>query len=234
MATQQDATSQIPQSRSSTSATHRLSHAVVQQYGSAAHTHSMMSASLHPGVVLAWQQGPLPSHQPQSSGQSSQPSLPVHLPSPHLAQVPQSSESTSCTHRLSHAVSQQYGSAAQTHASTPSSLQPGVWCATQQPSTLQMPQFSSSTSLTQSWSHSTWQQNGSASHTHSMMAGSSHPGVSLTAQQSPSPGHQPQSWGHSSHVSAPVHSPSPHSAHVPQSSVSTSSTHRLSHAVSQQ
>jgi hypothetical protein len=100
---------QLPQPSDSTSLAHVVSHAVVQQYGSAAHTHDSTDGSSQPGTPPALVQ--------QYAGSS-------HTPQP--------SDSTSLTHRPSHAVVQQYESTAHTQAWTVVSLQPGPLSVVQQ------------------------------------------------------------------------------------------------------
>ena len=72
-----------------TAAAQAESQIVLQQLGMLAQTQVMVLKSLHPGESLALQQGPSPVHQPQSSAQVSQLSVPLHRLSPQIEQSPQ-------------------------------------------------------------------------------------------------------------------------------------------------
>ena len=210
-----DAQQSPPQEpQSSAPAAHSPSHVVLQQNGSAAHTHSWTSRSSQPGVPLEMQQEPSPAQKPQSCGQSSQVSAPLHSPSPQMGSMPPQSApqsaSASPAQMPSQFTSQQYGSNSQTQSWMSISSQPGVPLLSQQ-SPAQSPQSSaqvaqvssalhspsphhgspahsghiSAASSAQSWSQAVSQQNGSASHTVAWQSASSQPGVPLAAQQSP-------------------------------------------------
>ena len=102
--------------------------------------------------------------------------------------------------------------------------------------TPQSPHWREVTSLTQSVSHSTWQQYASWAQTQAVTAGSSHPVPAWGSQQGPVT-QGPQSFSQFTQVSVGSHTASPHVAgapHRPQPNCSTSWTHRPSHAVWQQ
>lgn len=81
----------------------------------------------------------------------------------------------------------------------------------------QTPQLKVTTSSTQYWSHSFWQQKSSRAQTQLITAESMQPGLVLSRQQSWVP-HAPQSPAQEAQVSAPSQSPSPHTdGQAPQS-----------------
>jgi hypothetical protein len=224
-----------PQPSDATSPTQMLSHWLLQQYGSWAQTQPSTVGSVQPAVVcttqhssfghtpqstpqsaqvsVAGSQIPSPhiGHAPQSPGQLAQSSVVLsQIPSPQCAtQVPQARDATSPTQMLSHWLSQQYGSTAQTQVATPRSVQPAVACTTQHSSLGQAPQ-----SVAQSAQ------------------------VSVAGSQIPSPhiGQAPQSPGQLAQSSVALSQiPLPQcSVHVPHPIDATSPTQMLSHWLLQQ
>lgn len=163
------------------SLTHSESHAVLQQYGSMPQTQVWQGQLLHVAPP-AWH--PAPPHVPQSPGQVSQVSLPLHEPSPHTG--PQAAHwlAASLAQRLSQATLQQKVSPTvlQTHSSTVSTSQPGVPFAVQH-APVQDPHWSASPA--QMLSHTLLQQNESMAHTQSLTAWFWHPMVGFAVQHEP-------------------------------------------------
>lgn len=116
--------------------THVASHAFSQQKGSVSQTVSQQAVSLQPTVPLALQQSPTPGQTlgqaPQSPEQISHVSLALQLPSPQNGAQSGHKSCASPTQKISHSVSQQKGSIAQTDKQQSGLSQPGLTCAAQQ------------------------------------------------------------------------------------------------------
>ena len=167
------------------------------------------------------------------------------------------------TQNVSQAVSQQYGSSAQTHAWTAGSRQPALGDVEQQswlPGQVQspgqvvqsspgpqvrspqvpppqVPQARLSTLETQRKSQAVSQHHGSSAQTHAWTLGSAQPGVVASSQQAWVPVQGPQSAGQLAQSSPGSQVASPHAGtgpQLPQPSESTLATQNESQAVSQQ
>jgi hypothetical protein len=189
----------------------RLSHCVLQQNESNPHTQLWQDPLLHPGPDCAEQHV-----------------LGVVPPPPPQEQKPPQSDAASPAQTLSHWLSQQNGSRLQTQFWQVDTLHPGVPLAEQQsplpppppppPPQEHWPGQSDAASSAQVWSQDVSQQNESKAHTQLWQAATLHPGVPLSAQQSPEP---------------PPPPPPPHEQTAPQSAAALSAQ-MLSHWLSQQ